>query len=357
MTVDLPLWLIYSGTFLVALAASLAFVPVARSLAFRFDVLDHPGGYKQQAEPIPYLGGVAVSAAAFVAVVAAGLMGVGLSWGQAALVLGMSAVLVAVGLADDVLHLPLSPRVIAQTAAALAVILLGTRVQLFDSVVLEVLLTTVWVVGITNGLNLLDNMDGLAAGVVAIGSGWLFVMAATNGQFLVSSLLVSLFGATLGFLRYNFHPARIYLGDAGSLFLGFLLAVAGIRLGFDDPVRFTWLIPVVALGVPILDTSFVTVTRLRRGVSPFSGGRDHISHRLVALGMSVRAAVGVLCSAAFSFGLIAFIIFRNADWTAYVLAAGAFGSSLVGLWWLDRRTSLMVEIPRIELGPMGEETA
>lgn len=354
---DVSLWLIYTGTFLVALAAALAFVPVARSLAFRFGVLDHPGGYKQQAEPIPYLGGVAVAAATISAVVGAGLMGLGISPGQAGLVLGMAAVLVVVGLADDVLHLPLSPRVVAQTAAAIAVILLGTRVQLFDSVVLEVLLTAVWVVGITNGLNLLDNMDGLAAGVAAIGSGWLFVIAASNGQFLVSTLLVALLGAVLGFLRYNVHPARIYLGDAGSLFLGFLLAVAGMRLNFGDPVRFTWLIPVVALGVPILDTSFVTVTRLRRGASPFNGARDHISHRLVALGMSVRGAVGVLGAAAFIFGFVAFVISRNPDLTAYALAAGVFGSGLVGLLWLERRTSPLVETPPTGPGPMREESA
>jgi UDP-GlcNAc:undecaprenyl-phosphate GlcNAc-1-phosphate transferase len=334
---EVPVWSVYAISSLLALVVALLVVPQAKALAFRYDVLDHPGGYKQQAQPVPYLGGAAVTVAAVAGVTGAGLMGLDFVWGQAAMVLAMSVLLAVVGLADDVKNLPPLPRLVAQAVAALVVILLGTRVELVDSLVFEVLLTLLWVVGITNGLNLLDNMDGLAAGVTVVASGWMFVMAAGNGQFLVAILLVSLFGATLGFLRHNFHPASVYLGDAGSLFLGFLLAVAGMRLRFDAPIAYTWLVPVLALGLPILDTSFVTFNRLRNGRNPLSGGRDHISHRLVQIGLPVRGAVLLLYGVAFVFGVLAFVVSRTADWSAYLVAGVAFGASGLGLIGLERR--------------------
>ena len=334
----------YAVAFGAAFVLSLVLTPLARVLAARFDVLDHPGGYKCQTRPIPYLGGAAIAASVVAAVAAAGLVGPGPTWGQATAILGLSAVLAVVGLADDVRSLPPLPRLIAQIVAALVVILVGTRVQLFDSAVVEVALTMIWVVGITNGLNLLDNMDGLAGGVGAVAAFWLFVMAAGNGQFLVAALTAALFGAAVGFLRYNVHPATIYMGDTGSLFLGFLLAVAAIRLRFDAPIEYTWPVPVVALGVPLLDTSYVTVTRLMAGRNPLSGGRDHISHRLVALGLSVRGAVLFHYLAAFVFGFLAWVVSRTADGTAYLIVGSAFGVCLLALARLDRLTSSAVEV-------------
>lgn len=333
-------WLGYAMGFVVAGGLALFLTPVARFLALRYDIVDNPGGYKRQARPVPYLGGVAIAVAAIAGVlVSEATRGVP-SWSQATVVLGMCAVLVVVGFADDVRNLPPLPRLAAQALAALVVITLGTRVQLVDSVVAETLLTMFWVVGITNGMNLLDNMDGLSAGVTAVSSGWLFVMAAGNGQFLVAGLLAAMIGASLGFLRHNFHPARIYMGDAGSLFIGFLLAVAAMRMRFDAPIEYTWLVPVLALGLPILDTSYVTVTRIARGTNPLSGGRDHISHRLVQVGFTVRSAVGILYGVAFVFGLVAFAVSFVADWPAYVIATGAFGVAVLGIALLDRRAGL-----------------
>ena len=330
-------WLGYGSGLVMAGALALFLTPVARTLALRFDIVDHPGGYKRQERPIPYLGGVAIAVAAFSGVVVSEAVRGVPSWGQAAVVLGMCAVLVAVGLTDDVRNLPPLPRLFAQALAALVVIMLGARVQLVDSALAEILLTVLWVVGITNGMNLLDNMDGLAAGVTAVSSAWLFVMAAVNGQYLVAGLLVALVGASLGFLRHNFHPATIYMGDAGSLCVGFLLAVAAMRLRFDAPIEYTWLVPVLALGLPILDTSYVTIARIARGDNPLSGGRDHISHRLVEVGFTVRGAVGILYGVAFVFGFLAFVASLVGDWPAYLIAAGAFGVGMLGVGLLDRR--------------------
>lgn len=334
--IELRFWAIYLTTFVAATGMALVFVPIARRAAFRLDILDHPGGYKKQDSPTPYLGGTAVAIAVFGSVALAAFVGLPLSRAQAVAILAMGLVLVVVGLVDDLRNLSLYVRLAAQAAAAVIVILAGWRVELFAADTVEILLTVAWVVGITNGMNLLDNMDGLAAGVAAIVAGWMFVIASLNGQYLVSALLVGLGGATLGFLRYNFHPASIYMGDAGSLFIGFLLAVCGMRLRFDAPIEYTWMIPVVVLGLPILDTSLVTVTRLRRRVSPFEGGRDHISHRLVQIGMSVRGAVLLLYSVTFMFGLLAFVVSRTTDWSAYLVAGVAFGMSVLGLIGLER---------------------
>jgi UDP-GlcNAc:undecaprenyl-phosphate GlcNAc-1-phosphate transferase len=152
-----------------------------------------------------------------------------------------------------------------------------------------------WVAAICNAMNLLDNMDGLSAGVASIACAFFTLLALSQGQIWVSIVAAVLMGATLGFLRFNWNPATIFMGDAGSLLLGFLLAVLALKMRFptSDPQR-TWLIPLLILAVPIFDTTVVTISRLGRGVPITSGGRDHVSHRLVRLGLSVRQAVATI---------------------------------------------------------------
>jgi UDP-GlcNAc:undecaprenyl-phosphate GlcNAc-1-phosphate transferase len=152
--------------------------------------------------------------------------------------------------------------------------------------------TIFWVIGITNAINLLDNMDGLAAGSVAISALAFFVVAALNGQYLVAALSIALAGACVGFLMHNWSPATIYMGDSGALFLGFLLAVIAVRLHFPHHSHVSALASrLLILALPIIDTSTVVISRLRRGVSPFQGARDHLSHRLLRRGYSTRGAV------------------------------------------------------------------
>jgi UDP-GlcNAc:undecaprenyl-phosphate GlcNAc-1-phosphate transferase len=181
---------------------------------------------------------------------------------------------------------------------------LGIQFQspLGDSV--NAIITLVWVIGITNAMNLLDNIDGLAAGVTAVAASAIFVIALLYGQPLTALLAIGLAGCTLGFLRSNFNPATIYMGDAGSLYLGFLLAYLGIKLRVDQTEWTQLFVPVVIMGVAILDTTLVVVSRIHRGVNPFEGGKDHISHRFLRLSVSVRRGVTVILLGAVVLGIL-----------------------------------------------------
>jgi UDP-GlcNAc:undecaprenyl-phosphate GlcNAc-1-phosphate transferase len=201
-------------------------------------------------------------------------------------------------------------------------------VRIFDSDVLNIGLTLFWIVGITNAMNFQDNMDGLAAGITAVAALFFFAMAVREELSLVSSLAAALAGASIGFLLYNFNPASTFMGDMGSMVLGFLLSVLAIKLDFRVPAErqvITWMVPVVVLGVPIFDTTLVVFTRLREGRSPMQGGKDHTSHRLVGLGLSQRAAVLVLYGIGALLGLtgIALSTATVAEGTSIGLALGA----------------------------------
>jgi UDP-GlcNAc:undecaprenyl-phosphate GlcNAc-1-phosphate transferase len=187
---------------------------------------------------------------------------------------------------------------------ASTLIVLGIQFQspLGDSV--NAIITLVWVIGITNAMNLLDNIDGLAAGVTAVAASAIFVIALLYGQPLTALLAIGLAGCTLGFLRSNFNPATIYMGDAGSLYLGFLLAYLSIKLRVDQTEWTQLFVPVVIMGVAILDTTLVVVSRIHRGVNPFEGGKDHISHRFLRLSVSVRRGVTVILLGAVVLGIL-----------------------------------------------------
>ncbi|MCU1486253.1 MAG: Undecaprenyl-phosphate N-acetylglucosaminyl 1-phosphate transferase, partial [Actinomycetia bacterium] len=212
--------------------------------------------------------------------------------------------------------------------------------------------TVLWIVGVTNAFNLLDNMDGLSAGVAAIAALFVFVMAADNGQFLVATLSVALVGCAGGFLRRNFHPAQIYMGDAGALFLGFTISVLVLKLDFvDQPRSLALAVPVVLLGVPLFDTALVTVNRLLHGRSPLSGGRDHVSHRLVFIGVPVPVAVGLIYMVAGSLGCMALVLSRVdrgsglilMGWLAVVAAGLGALLSVVPVYETSQRRHLRLQ--------------
>ena len=304
-------WWEYLALFLGAGVLSLSLTPVAKALAVRRQIMDRPVGYKQQPAPIPYLGGAAIVTAFVIAVLLAALsrpLTSGL--GELGVLLGLGLGLSLMGLLDDIRGLRPLARLIVQAAAAFAVVGVGLQVHIFGSNLLNVIVTVVWIVGVTNAFNLLDNMDGLSAGVTAIAAVSFFLIAAINGQFLVASLAVALAGCALGFLWHNFHPATIYMGDAGSLFFGFMLAVLGIKLRFEGPTEVTFFVPILVLGVALLDTTLVTVTRILNKRNPLSGGNDHISHRLVHLGLSVPVAVGIIFVSSISLGWMGLVVSR-----------------------------------------------
>ncbi len=319
-------WPEYLAIFLVSALLCTLLTPVAIKVAIRIRVFDHPAGHKSHESPVPYLGGVAI-VLAFAAAVLLGAIadrpesGVG----ELAKILGLAVALAAIGLLDDLRNLSPVIRLAAEVAAGLAVWQMGTGVLITGVTGVDVVLTVLWVVGITNAFNLLDNMDGLAAGMAGIASLTFFSIASANGQFLVAALSIGLVGCSAGFLRLNVHPARVYMGDGGSLFLGFMVAYLGLKLRFLTSVSESFLVPVLACAPAILDTTLVSVSRLTSGRSPFQGGRDHVSHRLVAVGLPVPVAVGVMHLFAVAVGVICFVVSRVDRASAWTLAALVFG--------------------------------
>ena len=335
---------------------SLRLTPLALALARRRGWLDRPGGHKVQAEAVPYLGGVAIVIAfAFVVAVGGVLLPIETGKTELLLVVATASGLAIVGLIDD-LH-PLSPflRVLVEVAAGLIVWRTGIGAQLFGPAWADALITVLWVVGVTNSFNLLDNMDGLSAGVAAIAGLAFFAIAVANGQVLVATLAIALTGCAVGFLRHNRHPARIYMGDAGSLFLGFMLAVLGVKLTFDGPRETVWFVPVLVVSVAIFDTSLVTFTRLLHRRNPLSGGADHTSHRLVMLGLSVPVAVRIVYGAAALAGWLALLlslveIAAGLMLIGLVLVVGVAGGVALGavpVYETSRRRRMML----IEVAP------
>lgn len=295
--------------FALALSFVIAGTPVVRRLAQRIGFLDQPDARKLQVVPIPLMGGVAI----YIAVVSSILVFGGHYLPELASILGGATLLSLLGLWDDRVDLPALVKLIGQIAATGGLVLAGVEVRLgWLPVWVNIAVTIAWVVGISNAVNFLDNMDGLAGGISAVAAAYFAVIAAMNGQYLVSSLAAAVLGACLGFLVFNSKPASIFMGDAGSLFLGYVLAAIGIKLRFPDNVNFvTWMVPVLVMWVPIADTLLVIVSRVRRHVNPFtSAGRDHTSHRLVRRGLTQREAVLLLYLAACAVGLLAMFVMQ-----------------------------------------------
>jgi UDP-GlcNAc:undecaprenyl-phosphate GlcNAc-1-phosphate transferase len=319
-----------------------------RALAIRLGAMDAPNlARKTQAEPVPYLGGVAIALGITIITFAAVFVGGNASGendGQlkdlALTVLLPALVLGAMGLFDDLRSLSPWPRLIAQTVVgtvvAFVIVENGTIGTPFGDGAsgnsgswINTAVTIFWIVGICNSINFFDNLDGAASGAVAIAALGVFFVAFDRGQELVSALSIVTAGATIGFLMWNKSPAKIYMGDAGALFLGIIISVATIRL--NPGITPTWqslAIPVILLAVPLLDTCVAVFSRLARGLSPLTGGKDHLSHRLVRAGLTRPMAAISLWSASGVCALFALGIYFYAD---------SLGSILIGVFavgWL-----------------------
>ena len=275
----------YLLAFGLPLLAALALTPLFSRLAQRLGILDHPQKHKVHEHATPYLGGLAVAGGLLiVATVTAGTSA------QLLIIVVGAGAMAALGFADDWRHVGPVVKLLVETAAAVALWLAGARAGLFGPDVVHLALTILWVVAITNAVNMLDNMDGVVPGVAAVSALGFFSIAAVRGDYLVASLALAIAGASFGFLRYNFPPARIFLGDAGSLMLGFLLAALGLKLdlvGVTGIVRGA-LIPFLLLAVPIFDMSMVITARLRERRPVYLGGTDHTAHRFAHRGVSPR---------------------------------------------------------------------
>ena len=326
----------YMLIFASALALAIGGTPIARKLAPRLGVMDQPSARKIHTRPMPRLGGAAI----YLAFILALLIFEDRHYiSQLVGILTGATLISFCGIWDDRWGLrPLLKLGVGQPLAALILIASGVRVSFLHHPVLNALVTVFWVVGITSALNLLDNMDGLSAGVATVAAAFFLLLAAMNGQYLVGSLAAALLGACLGFLFYNFNPASIFMGDSGSLFIGFVLAAVGIKLRFPGRMDVvTWMIPVVILGVPIFDTTLVVVSRLRRGLNPITHpGKDHLSHRLVAMGWTQREAVMAIYLICGGLGLVALFLTQASVVEGYAVAAALALLGLFGLWKLEQ---------------------
>lgn len=303
-----------------------------RNLALRVGAVDAPTlARKAQKEPVPYLGGVAI-AIGIVCASYASLLAVDFSMETlrlASFVLIPAIAISAMGLWDDLKGLEPWPRLVAQTVTGIivAVILTATDTMgfAFDSQVLNYAITVLWIVGVCNSINFFDNHDGGAAGTVAVITFFLFFIAYDRQQVLVSALAIVTAGATAGFLIWNRHPAKIYMGDAGSLFLGIIISVLTIRLSPGVvPTYKSLSIPLFLMATPILDTTVAVTSRIARGISPFQGGRDHLSHRLMRKGLNRRVTAFTLWGLAAIYGAIALGIYIWPDtWGTQLMVIGA----------------------------------
>ena len=315
-----------------------------RALAIRLGAMDAPNlARKTQVEPVPYLGGVAIALGITIITFAAVYVGGnknGENAGQlkdlALTVLLPALILGAMGLIDDLRSLSPWPRLITQcvvgTVVALVIVNSGTTGTPFGTSTLNSLVSIFWIVGICNSINFFDNLDGAASGAVAIAALGVFFIAFDRGQELVSALSIVTAGATIGFLLWNKSPAKIYMGDAGALFLGIIISVATIRL--NPGIEPTWkslTIPVILLAVPLLDTCVAVFSRLARGVSPLTGGKDHLSHRLVRAGLTRPMAARALWVASGVCAIVAVLVYKNPGTVGSLLITAFAGGWLLAL--------------------------
>ena len=316
-------------------------VPVRR-LALYYGMVDRPGPRKVHLSPIPLLGGIAIYLG-FVLAILFTLGGV--PDRQIVGILAGATLLAAVGLLDDGGFLHHQVKLfVGMPVAALFLLVAGIHAQFFSEfvpglagVVLDGCLTVAWVVGITASFSILDHMDGLCAGIAAVAAGFFTLVASLNGQTMVRTLAAAVLGAALGFLRWNFNPAKIFMGDGGAMFLGFLMATLALKIRPDGShFPAAWLVPILILGVPIFDTTLVSISRSRRGLLPFtSPGKDHTAHRLSNLGLGHRGAVLVLYCLAALFGGLGVLAPRVSSGTAFVLAGFLLAAAVVAVVFLE----------------------
>jgi len=312
-------------TLLLSFIASLTITPLVRKLAFKIGATDKPNHRKVHQKIMPRLGGLAI----FISF----LIGMAIlrpqddQIGTFSVILG-ACIIVFIGILDDMYELSAKVKFIWQIMAALVVVLGGVQVDYINLPfggglelgVLSIPLTILWIVGITNAINLIDGLDGLAAGVSAIALITISAMALLKGDLFVLSISLILIGSTLGFLKYNFYPAKIFMGDTGALFLGFMIAVLSL-LGFKNVTMLSLVVPIIILGVPISDTLFAIIRRVVNKQPLSVPDKSHLHHCMLRLGYSHQQTVLIIYAMAASFGLAAFIFSMSTVWGALLIVS------------------------------------
>ena len=327
--------MLYIVVFLETFLVSVLSIPVLIKLAFKFNVVDKPGARKVHQTAHPLLGGVAI-AGSFLGIISLNLLLfyffgnldfiqnnlpslsrllplLNIILPKLLLLLGGGLAIHLLGLLDDIFkeRIPYQVKFIAQFVIAVIVAVGGIRTDFMPHESLDIIITVVWIVGMTNSFNLLDNLDGLTSGVATVAALMLFVIAFLQGQVFFAFILCALAGASLGFLLYNFHPSKLFMGDSGSLFIGYIfgaLTVMGSYVVNSSTSLMPVLIPILVLSVPLYDTFSVMFIRRREGRPLFVGDKRHFSHRLLDLGMSHRQAVVFIYLVCFGVGMTAILL-------------------------------------------------
>lgn len=282
-------------SFLLSAGLALMFTPIMRSLARKTGVVDMPDGLKRHRKPTPYFGGVAIYLAFMLGLVCVVVIRRSVESKLLGLIVG-GTIICGLGVLDDCWRLSVWTKLFGQTVAAVVLVMSGLRLEIvYLSPSLNVALSVLWIVGITNALNLIDIMDGLAASVAFVAAATFFFIAVPTGDLLTAVVSAGLAGACIGFVGYNWHPASIFMGDAGSLFLGFMLAAVSISTSYTATNNIALLSPLLILAVPIYDTFYVSILRMAKGKNPFKGSRDHFALRLKAIGLRDQHVVVIVC--------------------------------------------------------------
>ncbi|MER2113316.1 MAG: MraY family glycosyltransferase [Solibacillus isronensis] len=313
---------------IVAFIAAIILTPLVKRLAFRLGAVDAPNYRKVHARIMPRLGGLAIFGAFMIGILLLKFV-TNFESDYLYAILIAATIIVATGIVDDMREISAKAKLLGQVIAACIVVFVGgiqiENINLPFGGELEfgwlgIPFTIIWIVGITNAINLIDGLDGLAAGVSTIALVTLAVMAMIMGNGIVIAMAAILAAATIGFLFFNFHPAKIFMGDTGALFLGFMISVLAL-LGFKNVAVISFVIPVIMLGVPISDTFFAIVRRLRSGKKWSDPDKSHLHHRLLDLGFSHRQTVTIIYAMAAMFGLAAVIFSMAKVWGAILLIA------------------------------------
>ncbi len=337
---DMELWVRILLAVAIAFAISFAAVPVVKSFAQKMGAIDVPDGQRRVHDhPIPRMGGLAIFLGFLLSVV----LFVDITRQVRGILLG-AVLIVACGAIDDVVNLRAWIKLLVQLAAAGIAVAHGVVIEVFSNPNifsenellilgwLAVPVTILWIVGITNSVNLIDGLDGLAVGVSTIASVTMFVVALLVSEGNVALLLAALMGACLGFMPYNLNPAKIFMGDTGALLLGYVLSTVSVVGMFKTYALVTFVVPILALFLPLFDTTCAFFRRLLRGQSPMHPDRGHLHHRLIDMGLSQKQAVAILYSLSAILGLCAVVLATDGALRTWLIVVAVLAAIAIGLF-------------------------
>ena len=353
--------------FILALAISFACTPAVRMLAIKIKAVDVPKDNRRMHKvPIPRMGGLAIFAGFLVSV----LFFVPLGTEFRSILIG-ALILVVLGIIDDIVALKPKTKFAGQIIAALIPALSGVSIhgivnpfvpgQYSTLGIFSIPFTVIWIVGITNAVNFIDGLDGLACGVSAIATVTMFIIAVLFGETYIALMMAALAGACLGFLPYNMNPAKIFMGDTGSMFLGYTLATVSIQGLFKFYAVISFAVPFILLGLPIFDTGFAIVRRLLKGQSPLQADRGHVHHRLIDLGFDQKQSVAILYAFSALMGLTAVILARTNESKLIILAIAVLVCFFLAMSLMSfekhHRAEEQAQLERIQKAAMEKEAS